>query len=83
MHLNNMKRKQIIYMYYKFCQCYAGLPNRNGNKHVAEVANFAMALLKMIMDKQYTISGKRMVKLRIGINSGRFYIGVIYEALYI
>ncbi|RUS90975.1 hypothetical protein EGW08_001279 [Elysia chlorotica] len=52
--------------------CYmvaSGLPIRRGNRHSADIANFALTVTKMIRSGEFRFPGDVKVRLRIGINT--------------
>ncbi|KAJ8301238.1 hypothetical protein KUTeg_020225 [Tegillarca granosa] len=58
--------------------CYmvaSGLPNRNGGRHVVEIADFSIALVKLM--KSRTFGSNVTLELRIGINTGPCMAGVV------
>ncbi|XP_060074110.1 uncharacterized protein LOC132553844 [Ylistrum balloti] len=60
--------------------CYmvsSGLPKRNRDRHVVEIANLALVLRAMILAKPFVLSGERVIKLRFGINTGPCMAGVV------
>ena len=48
----------------------SGLPERNGNLHSAEIAEFALALLDMMKEHRFDHIQTPVVALKIGINTG-------------
>jgi len=48
----------------------SGLPERNGNKHVVEIARTALALLNAVVTFKVPHKLEENLKLRIGIHSG-------------
>lgn len=48
----------------------SGLPVRNGNRHVGEVATFALSLLSAVHVFVITHLPKRKLQVRIGIHTG-------------
>ncbi|XP_033764357.1 uncharacterized protein LOC117345393 [Pecten maximus] len=64
--------------------CYmvtSGIPTKNGNEHVSEVANFSLALLWLVQSKTFVISRNRNIQLRIGINTGPCMAGIVGSVL--
>ena len=57
-----------IYRY--LCICLLGLPNRNEERHVTEIANLALDVLHMSRNKKFPNSENTPVQLQIGINTG-------------
>ncbi|ELT93947.1 hypothetical protein CAPTEDRAFT_89737 [Capitella teleta] len=56
----------------------SGLPERNGNRHVAQIADMSLALLDAVIHK-FTVRhmpGRRL-KLRIGVHTGPCAAGVV------
>ncbi|XP_060555373.1 uncharacterized protein LOC132716182 isoform X2 [Ruditapes philippinarum] len=59
--------------------CYmvaSGLPNRNGEKHVSEIASMAIDVLHMSRNKQFP-SEHTPIQLQIGINTGSVSAGIV------
>ena len=52
------------------CICLLGLPNRNEERHVTEIANLALDVLHMSRNKKFPNSENTPVQLQIGINTG-------------
>ncbi len=48
----------------------SGLPERNGNKHVFEIASMAVELVDAV--NNFRLNGQKL-QIRIGINSGLFH----------
>ena len=48
----------------------SGLPNRNGERHVTEIANLALGLLDRTRDVSVEHLTNRKLRLQIGISSG-------------
>ena len=48
----------------------SGLPNRNDERHVTEIANLALDVLHMSRTKKFPNSENTPVQLQIGINTG-------------
>ncbi|KAK3777494.1 hypothetical protein RRG08_062154 [Elysia crispata] len=51
----------------------SGLPIRRGNRHSADIANFALTVTKMIRSGGFRFPGDVKVRLRIGINTVKLY----------
>ena len=49
----------------------SGLPNRNGDQHSAEVATFALDMLKSIHQVNVPHRQGELLKLRAGIHTGK------------
>lgn len=49
----------------------SGLPESNGNKHALEVANMSLALLAAIQNFKIRHKPDEVLRLRIGLHSGR------------
>ena len=54
----------------------SGLPVRNGNRHVAEIANMALDLLTAVSDVRVPHLPDVKLKLRIGLHSGLCAAGI-------
>ena len=48
----------------------SGLPERNGLKHVSEVANMSLSLLDWVHDCSFQCMPDERLQLRIGIHTG-------------
>ena len=48
-----------------------GLPTRNGERHVSEIANLALDVLHMSRSKKFPTSEHTPIQLQIGINTGK------------
>ncbi|XP_061188147.1 uncharacterized protein LOC133196250 [Saccostrea echinata] len=59
----------------------SGLPKRNKDHHASEIADFAIALQKMMMMKTFYEFGRRHIQLKIGINSGSCMAGIVGSKL--
>uniref|UniRef100_A0A8C6TDR0 Guanylate cyclase n=1 Tax=Neogobius melanostomus TaxID=47308 RepID=A0A8C6TDR0_9GOBI len=57
--------------------CASGVPNRNGNRHAAEVANMSLDLLHAIGAFRIKHMPEIKVKIRIGLHSGPLVAGVV------
>jgi class 3 adenylate cyclase len=55
----------------------SGLPIRNGIKHAAEIAKMSLNLLQAIQVFKVRHKPDHMLKLRIGIHSGRANLGTM------
>uniref|UniRef100_A0A3Q3LV91 Guanylate cyclase n=1 Tax=Mastacembelus armatus TaxID=205130 RepID=A0A3Q3LV91_9TELE len=55
----------------------SGVPNRNGNRHAAEVANMSLDILHSIAAFKITHMPEMKVKIRIGLHSGPVVAGVV------
>jgi len=55
----------------------SGLPTRIGNRHSAEVANLALDLMNMVVDKRFSTPLDKIIQLRIGINTGPCMAGIV------
>lgn len=49
----------------------SGLPKRNGNNHAGEIASMSLHLLEAIRTFKIPHKTKEILKLRIGIHSGK------------
>ena len=49
---------------------FSGLPERNGNLHSAEIAEFALSLLAMMKEQKFDHIKNPVLALKIGINTG-------------
>ncbi|GFO08226.1 hypothetical protein PoB_003473100 [Plakobranchus ocellatus] len=50
---------------------------RRGNRHSAEIANFALEVTKMMRSEEFKFPGDVNVRLRIGINTGPCMAGIV------
>ncbi|CAH1773110.1 unnamed protein product [Owenia fusiformis] len=57
--------------------CVSGLPLRNGNKHVAEIADMALDLLSSIASFKIRHRPNKQLQARIGIHTGPCAAGVV------
>ncbi|XP_055347556.1 guanylate cyclase 2G-like [Paramacrobiotus metropolitanus] len=57
--------------------CVSGIPNRNGNKHSAEIANLALSILSTVVTVKISDVLSEPLKVRIGINSGPVIAGIV------
>ena len=48
----------------------SGLPVRNGQRHVMEIANMSLSLLKAVQEFKIKHKPEEKLMIRIGINSG-------------
>ncbi|KAI6229289.1 Guanylate cyclase [Aphelenchoides besseyi] len=55
----------------------SGLPRRNGNKHVTEIANLAMDFLKSLMTFRINHLPQHRINIRIGFHTGPVVAGVV------
>uniref|UniRef100_UPI0037E71895 retinal guanylyl cyclase 2-like n=1 Tax=Semicossyphus pulcher TaxID=241346 RepID=UPI0037E71895 len=55
----------------------SGIPNRNGNRHAAEVANMSLDILHSIAAFKIKHMPEIKVKIRIGLHSGPVVAGVV------
>ncbi|XP_003978670.3 retinal guanylyl cyclase 1-like isoform X2 [Takifugu rubripes] len=55
----------------------SGVPNRNGNRHAAEVANMSLDILHSIAAFKIKHMPEIKVKIRIGLHSGALVAGVV------
>ncbi|ESO00154.1 hypothetical protein HELRODRAFT_83244, partial [Helobdella robusta] len=55
----------------------SGVPSKNGNKHVAEIANVSLDLLSAVMSFKIRHRPHHQLQLRIGLNSGAVVAGVV------
>ncbi|XP_052285337.1 speract receptor-like [Dreissena polymorpha] len=55
----------------------SGLPNRNGEKHVAEIARLSLDLLKTMQEQQMPHLPDQKICLRLGFNTGPVAAGVV------
>uniref|UniRef100_A0A3P9BS81 Guanylate cyclase domain-containing protein n=1 Tax=Maylandia zebra TaxID=106582 RepID=A0A3P9BS81_9CICH len=55
----------------------SGVPNRNGNRHAAEVANMSLDILHSIGNFKIKHMPEIKVKIRIGLHSGPVVAGVV------
>ncbi|GFR64921.1 retinal guanylyl cyclase 2 [Elysia marginata] len=56
---------------------FVGLPIRRGNRHSADIADFALNVTKMIRSGEFKFPGDVKVRLRIGINTGPCMAGIV------
>lgn len=59
----------------------SGLPKRNGERHVTEIANVALHLLDSVQEFKIRHKPKEQLKLRIGIHTGPCAAGVVGTAM--
>ena len=52
--------------------CVSGLPRRNGNRHVKEIADMALTFIRMIASVTVPHLPNERINLRIGINTGTY-----------
>ncbi|CAL9694193.1 unnamed protein product [Knipowitschia caucasica] len=57
--------------------CASGVPNRNGSRHAAEVANMSLDILHAIGAFRIKHMPEIKVKIRIGLHSGNVVAGVV------
>uniref|UniRef100_A0A0N5B223 Guanylate cyclase n=1 Tax=Strongyloides papillosus TaxID=174720 RepID=A0A0N5B223_STREA len=57
--------------------CVSGLPERNGYRHVKEIALLSLELLKKIPDFRIDHLPNEVIKIRIGMHSGSCVAGVV------
>ncbi|CEF69624.1 Atrial natriuretic peptide receptor 1 [Strongyloides ratti] len=57
--------------------CVSGLPERNGNRHIKEIANLSLELLKQIPGFRIDHLPNEKIRIRIGIHSGPCVAGVV------
>uniref|UniRef100_A0A0N5AAT9 guanylate cyclase n=1 Tax=Syphacia muris TaxID=451379 RepID=A0A0N5AAT9_9BILA len=57
--------------------CVSGVPERNGNQHVKEIADMALDIVKAIKEIRITHLPDERISLRIGIHSGPVVAGVV------
>ncbi len=57
----------------------SGVPRRNGQRHVAEIANMALDLLGEVTKFKIRHMPERSMKLRIGMHTGSCAAGKIYN----
>ncbi|XP_055347536.1 guanylate cyclase 2G-like [Paramacrobiotus metropolitanus] len=57
--------------------CVSGIPQRNGNKHSAEIANMALSILNTVVSVRISEVLSEPLKVRIGINSGPVIAGIV------
>uniref|UniRef100_A0A0N5C074 guanylate cyclase n=1 Tax=Strongyloides papillosus TaxID=174720 RepID=A0A0N5C074_STREA len=57
--------------------CVSGLPERNGNRHVKEIALLSLELLKKIPDFRVDHLPNEVIQIRIGMHSGSCVAGVV------
>ncbi|XP_069033502.1 retinal guanylyl cyclase 2-like [Embiotoca jacksoni] len=55
----------------------SGIPNRNGNRHAAEVSNMSLDILHSIAEFKIKHMPEIKVKIRIGLHSGPVVAGVV------
>ncbi|KAI6202133.1 Guanylate cyclase [Aphelenchoides besseyi] len=55
----------------------SGLPRRNGNKHVTEIANLAMDFMKSLMTFRINHLPQHRINIRIGFHTGPVVAGVV------
>ena len=53
---------------------FVGVPIRNREKHVKEIANLSLELLSIIKQNTFITSDRHNIRLRIGINTGLYSI---------
>ncbi|KAI6189054.1 Guanylate cyclase [Aphelenchoides besseyi] len=58
-------------------QISSGLPRRNGNKHVTEIANLAMDFMKSLMTFRINHLPQHRINIRIGFHTGPVVAGVV------
>ncbi|XP_046584899.1 LOW QUALITY PROTEIN: atrial natriuretic peptide receptor 1-like [Haliotis rubra] len=59
----------------------SGLPDRNGNRHVSEIANMALDLLQSIGNFKVAHCPDYQMKLRIGLHTGSCAAGVVGKTM--
>ncbi|XP_022336489.2 atrial natriuretic peptide receptor 1-like [Crassostrea virginica] len=59
----------------------SGLPVRNGQRHVMEIANMSLSLLKAVQEFKIKHKPEEKLMIRIGINSGPVVAGVVGIAM--
>lgn len=59
-----------------------GLPHRNNNKHVIEIAEFALSVQRMMREQTFSNKEKGTIQLRIGINTGNWPVNLIINDIY-
>ncbi|CEF69623.1 Atrial natriuretic peptide receptor 1 [Strongyloides ratti] len=57
--------------------CVSGLPERNGNRHIKEIANLSLELIKKIPEFKIDHLPNERIRIRIGMNSGSCVAGVV------
>lgn len=55
----------------------SGLPIRNGNVHVSEIASMALHILEKVAKLEIKHRPGELLKIRIGIHSGQCVAGVV------
>lgn len=55
----------------------SGLPIRNGNDHVSEIASMALHILDEVAKLEIKHRPGELLKIRIGIHSGQCVAGVV------
>lgn len=48
----------------------SGIPERNENRHVKEIAHMALAIRHLVHESCVPPSSQNVIQLRIGLNSG-------------
>ncbi|XP_064642321.1 uncharacterized protein LOC135496765 [Lineus longissimus] len=59
----------------------SGVPNRNGDQHVFEIANLALDLMDSMRNFRIPHLREEVLQLRVGINTGPCVAGVVGEAM--
>ncbi|XP_061187968.1 soluble guanylate cyclase gcy-31-like [Saccostrea echinata] len=59
----------------------SGLPHRNNNRHADEIADFSLAVQRMMKERTFSNSEKGTIQLRIGINTGPCMAGIVGSTL--
>uniref|UniRef100_A0A0K0EJH7 Guanylate cyclase n=1 Tax=Strongyloides stercoralis TaxID=6248 RepID=A0A0K0EJH7_STRER len=57
--------------------CVSGLPERNENRHITEIASLSLELIKRIPEFKITHLPNEKIRIRVGINSGPCVAGVV------
>ena len=55
----------------------SGLPNRNGEKHVAEIARLSLDLLRTMQEQQMPHLPDQKICLRLGFNTGSLELYIL------
>lgn len=69
-------RKKNPEIQFFFC-IISGLPIKNGNRHVGEIASMSLDLLQAVKTHRISHRPNETLKLRIGIHSGPVVAGVV------
>lgn len=67
----------ISFLIFSVLLLYPGLPIKNGNLHVGEIASMSLDLLLAVKTHRISHRPNETLKLRIGIHSGPVVAGVV------